>query len=147
MKTKILVGLFVIIIAAACGKDNYNTTPTITLESTSSKVVPSGGILRVELKVTDKEGDISDTIYVKKTRKNQRVTATIRDSFPFRIPEGPETRNGFVTVDLRYTDHLTSAISPGNPKQNDTLSIQFVVRDKAKNRSEPVIVDNVVIIR
>ena len=147
MKTKIFVGLFVLLFSAGCSKDNYNTVPTITLQSTSNKVVSSGSGLNIELKVTDKEGDISDTIYLKKIRKNVRTTPTIRDSLAFKIPEGPETRNGFVTLDLLYQNHLLSAINPGNPKQNDTLTIQLTVRDKAKNKSEPLNIDNVVIIR
>src|SRR5215218_8529414 len=99
MKTKIFVGLYVLLFSAGCSKDNYNTVPTITLQSTSNKVVAAGSGFNIELKVTDKEGDISDTIYLKKIRKNVRTTATIRDSLAFKIPEGPETRNGFVTLD------------------------------------------------
>jgi hypothetical protein len=147
MKTKIFFGVFVLLFFAGCDKDNYNTVPTISLESTSNKVVPFNGSFRVELRVTDKEGDISDTIYMKKIRKNQRTTTTIRDSLAFKIPEGPETRNGFVTLDLLYENHLKAAINPGSPVQNDTLTIQLTVRDKAKNKSEPLNIDNVVIIR
>jgi hypothetical protein len=147
MKTKILVTLLVVIVLGACKKDKYNTTPTLTLKSVGNKVVQTGGILRVEFQVTDKEGDISDTLYFKKIRINKRTTTTIRDSLRFQIPAAPKTTDGFIELNLQYQNHLISAISPGNPRQNDTLNLQFSVRDKAKNRSEPVTVENVVIIR
>jgi hypothetical protein len=50
-------------------------------------------------------------------------------------------------MNLQYQNHLIAAISPGNPVQNDTLTLQFTVRDKAKNKGEPVTIENVVVIR
>ncbi len=50
-------------------------------------------------------------------------------------------------MNLQYQNHLISAINPGIPVQNDSLTLQFTVRDKAKNKSDPVTIDKVVIIR
>lgn len=147
MKTKILVSVLAVVFLAACGKDKYNTNPTIKLKSVGNKVVQPNGFLRVEFEITDKEGDISDTLYFKKIRTNRRTTAIVRDSLAFQIPAAPTTRDGFIEMNLQYQNHLIAAISPGNPIQNDTLTLQFTVRDKAKNKSEPVTIENVVVIR
>lgn len=149
MNTKILVCMLAVIFLAACKKDKYNTTPTIALESVSNKVVSNGGILNVQLRVTDKEGDISDTLYFKKIRTNIKTKPTLRDSLTFKIPSVPDTRTGFITLDLEYTNHLISATDPGprGSTVNDTLTLQFTVRDKAKNKSNTISIDNVVIIR
>ncbi len=147
MKIKILVTLLLVVFVVACNKNNYNTTPTLRLKSVGNKVVPFGGFLRVEFEVTDKEGDISDTLYFKKIRLNKLTTTTVRDSLAFQIPQASTTKDGFVELNLQYQNHLISAINPGNPPRNDTLNLQFTIRDKAKNRSETVTVDKVVIIR
>jgi hypothetical protein len=147
MKTKVLVALMAVFFLVACKKGGFDTTPTLTLKSVGNKVVSQGGFLRVEFEITDKEGDISDTLYFKKIRLNKRTTATVRDSLAFSIPSAPKTTDGFIELNLQYQNHLISAISPGNPRQNDTLNLQFTVRDKAKNRSTPVTVENVIVIR
>jgi hypothetical protein len=147
MKTKVLVTMLVVIFLVACKKDSYNTVPTFRLKSVGSKVVPFGGFLRVEFEVTDKEGDISDTLYFKKVRLNRLKTTTVRDSLAFQIPVAANTKDGYIELNLQYQNHLISAVNPGNPARNDTLNLQFTIRDKAKNRSESVTVDNVIVIR
>jgi hypothetical protein len=147
MKTKILVSLVMVLFFAACNKDKFNTTPTLKLISVSSNVIPNGGTLRIEVQVTDKEGDISDTLYLKKIRTNKIVRATIRDSLQFAIPQADKIRDGIIQLDLQYQNHLVSAFNPGNPPVNDTLNLQIAVRDQAKNRSEPLTISNIVVIR
>ncbi len=150
MKTKILVTLLIIGVLYACSKDKFNTKPTLTLRSVSSNVVPFNGSLNFEFEVTDKEGDISDSLYVKKVRLNKRVVATIRDSFAFRLPSIPNTQTTFVSIDMGFNNHLISAINPpstGNPpvRENDTLVFKFALKDKGKNlsdtfTSEPIVI-------
>ncbi len=100
MKIKILVTLLLVVFVVACNKNNYNTTPTLRLKSVGNKVVPFGGFLRVEFEVTDKEGDISDTLYFKKIRLNKLTTTTVRDSLAFQIPH-----KFFLYSLLHYTYH------------------------------------------
>jgi len=135
MRTKILLTLLVVVVLAACKKDKYNTTPTLTLKSTSNKTVPLNGTFNVEIELTDKEGDISDTLYFKKVRLNKRVTGTLRDSLLFAIPEVTNIKTSFLNLDLQYQAHLLSSTNPGNPPQPDTLRLEFYVKDKAKNKS------------
>ena len=147
MKTKILVAVLVVVFLAACGKDKYNTKPALVFKSVSADVVPVRGSLRFEFEVFDKEGDISDTFYIKKVRLNKKKTATIRDSVKLKFPDVPDTRKGIIELNLTYDNYLTSAINPGNPPENDTLLFKFAIRDKAKNVSDTFTSNPIVIIR
>ena len=107
----------------------------------------------VELDFTDKEGDISDTIFVKKTRTNRIVVPTIRDSFVLQVPPFPDRSRGIIQLELKYQNHLLSAINPpssgGTPPNlhDDTLVFQFALRDKAKHISDTVTTGPIIIVR
>lgn len=147
MKTKILVSLIAAGLLAACSKDKYNTKPLLVFKSVSTNVVPNGGSLRFEFELFDKEGDISDTFYIKKIRINKLTKPTIRDNVKLAFPKVPNTSKGIVELNLTYQNYLISAINPGNPAQNDTLIFKFAIRDKEKNVSDTVTSDPIVIIR
>ncbi len=147
MKTKILVAILAVGILAACGKDKYNTKPRLELKSISSNVVPNGGTLRIEFEVFDKEGDISDTFYIRKQRINRLTRPTIRDSFKIRFPTVPNTTSGIIELNLTYQNYLISAINPGNPAANDTLIFKFAIRDKEKNISDTITTNPIIILR
>lgn len=144
MRTKILLTIIAFGFLLACSKNVYNTKPTLKISSVNTNVVANGGILTFDIKVTDKEGDVTDTIFVKKVRLNKRVRETIRDSFALKIPDAPNSTNGIVRLDLDYQNYLVSAKSP---VENDTLLFKFALKDKAKNISDTVTSDPIVIIR
>jgi hypothetical protein len=144
MTTKVLLTIMLTAAAVACSKNEYNTKPTLKIENVSTNVVQIGGTLTFDIKVTDKEGDVTDSFYIKKVRINKRVRPTLRDSFAFKIPDAPNTSNGTVRVELDYQNYLLSAISA---VENDTLLFNFALKDKAKNLSETVTSDPIVIIR
>jgi hypothetical protein len=152
MNTKILLTVLVAIGLSACEKNEFNTKPILKFRSVNTKVVPINGTLSFEFEVTDKEGDITDTLWLKKIRLNKRVTPTIRDSFFLILPEVTKIQKAFVNVDLTYTNYLVSARTPptsGNPPkvEPDTLLFKFVLRDKAKNASDTFTSEPIVIIR
>lgn len=144
MRTKILITLFLTGVLLACSKNVYNTKPTIKITSVSSNVVPPNGTLVFNIKVTDKEGDVTDSIFIKKVRTNQRATPTIRDSFAFKIPDAPNASDGEVEISLDYQKYLVSAITPNG---NDTLLFKFALKDKAKNTSDTITSGTIVILR
>ena len=144
MSTKILVTIILTGFLLACGKSVYETKPTLEITSVNTNVVQNGGNLVFNIKVTDKEGDVTDTLFLKKIRLNKRVRPTIRDSFAIKIPEAPNSTDGTVRVDLSYQNYLVSATSA---VENDTLLFQFKLKDKAKNISDSVTSGPIVIIR
>lgn len=152
MKTKILLALMLSGVLFACSKDKFETKPTLTLKSVSTTLVPFNGTLNFEFEVTDKQGDISDSLFVKKIRLNKRVVPTTRDAFAFRLPEVPNTSKTLVSIDMAYQNHLISAITPprtGSPPVNesDTLLFKFILKDKAKNVSDTFTSEQIVIRR
>ena len=148
----ILIILTVTLIFFACSKDDFETKPTIEIKSASPKVVPQNGNMIVDLKFTDKEGDLN-AVYIWKVRLNQLKRPTVRDSIPPRlIPEFPKNQKGELELNLTYQDHLLSAQSPRRDPitgrlEPDTLNMKFVVKDKAGNVSDTAFLNNIVILR
>jgi len=153
MKKVLIIG-FVLIALFACNKNKFQTKPQISIKSISSSVVQVNEDLNVTLSYTDKEGDISDTLFIKKIRLNKTVVTTIRDSLKYKIPDFPAYDKGEIGLALDYENNLKSAITPppipgSNPSkpQPDTLNIQIWIHDKAGNVSDTVSTGTVVIIR
>ena len=155
MKKVLLVG-FVLIVLFACSKNKFQTKPQISVKSVSTRVVPINGDLTITLSYTDKEGDISDSLFFIKKRLNKRFAATIsgRDTIGYPIPDFPNYDKGEIGMALRYQDHLISAQSPNtipgsNPVQYepDSLDFKIWIIDKAKNVSDTVSTGLITILR
>ena|SRR5689334_19871502 len=149
-----LLGLLAVVMVGsiACDKSKYNTKPSLKLKNISSYVVPVNGSLVIDFDYTDKEGDISNLLVLKKQRMNKRTTATIRDSLGLNVPDIPKYKQGVVEANLSYQLHLVSALNPptsGNPPkaEPDTLTLKFVLKDKANNDSDTLRIENVIIQR
>ena len=78
---------FLLIFMMACNKDKLETKPSIKINSVSSNFIPNGGNLSVSMEFADKEGDISNSLFVQKIRTNIRVVPTIRDTFSLPVPK------------------------------------------------------------
>lgn len=144
--------VFASVLLAACSKGKFSTRPSLELKSISSEVVPVGSGLNFRFAFTDKEGDISNLLYVRKIRLNQRVVPTIRDSFALAVPQFPKKIYGELDVNMEYQNYLISAINPpqtGTPPkaENDTLVFKFVLKDQADNKSDTITTGRIVIVR
>jgi hypothetical protein len=153
MKSKLLLLLLFITSLVACKKDKLETVPKIKIKSLNTTVVPINGTLRVTLEFADKEGDLTDSLFVKKIRLNKTVVATTRDSFRLKMPDFPPNSRGEISIDLSY-QNILSAITPptipgSNPpqKEPDTLLIKFAIRDNAKHISDTATTTQIAIIR
>ena len=153
MKTGVTLAAIIVLSLIACDKDKFQTVPSLKLKSKSTDVVPLNGSLRVTLEFTDKEGDVHDSIWVKKQRLNQKVVATLRDSLVYKIPDYPDKTKGEFDITLDFQSIL-SAINPpnipgSNPprKEPDTLNLKFAVRDKAGNISDSLSIGTIVVMR
>ena len=150
---RLLVVLLVItVVSEACDKDKFQTKPTLTLKSKNGDIIPSVSALVLDFEFTDKEGDIDDTLYVKKIRINTIKVPTIRDSFALPVPTFPKHTQGEVRVTLDHGFYLISAINP--PKDpvtgknmNDTLMLKFALKDRFRNISDTVTVGPIIVLR
>jgi hypothetical protein len=139
---KISVFLSAAILFIACDKDSFETKPTLKVESVSSNVVPKGSSLGITLSFTDKEGDVSDTLFIIRQRTNIRGMRTAAAS-PYRIPTFPNESKGEIALNLDYVNDLTFGFTeiriPGTtPSQfePDSMNLRFVLKDKAGNKSD-----------
>ena len=152
MRSLLVVTAF-ITISIACNKDKLETRPSLKLRTINTSTVPVGGNLIIEFDFADKEGDVSDTMFVRKIRTNSIVVPTIRDSFTLQIPAFTNKSRGIIELNLKYQNHLLSAINPpssgGTPPNlhDDTLIFKFALRDKGKNISDTVTTGPIVIVR
>ena len=51
---------------AGCSKDKYTTKPKLELNSVNGSEFPNQSLLSFKFTVTDKEGDIQDTMWIQK---------------------------------------------------------------------------------
>lgn len=144
MKTRNALALLLLFTFIACGKDKFETVPQLKIKSKSTDVVPFNGNLTVTLQYTDKEGDVDDSLIVVRQRLNRRNTVTPPSS-PYKIPSFPDFKKGEFEVNFRFNFDLIVGLSPiripgSNPAQfePDTLTLKFVARDKAGNKSDTV---------
>ena len=151
---KLTFACFVLVVLFACSKDKYQTAPQISIKSISNTVVPVNGGTTITLSYTDKEGDISDSLFFVKKRLNQTVVKTTRDTIAYKIPDFPNYDKGEIDMALTYIFDLQSAETPppiqgSNPSvpQPDTLVLKIWIHDKAGHTSDTVTTGQIVVIR
>jgi len=151
MKTRIWIALIIALGMIACDKDKFQTVPQLTLRSISPEVVGVGDNLRMNVEYTDKEGDVSDSLFIIRQRLNKKKPVTSPES-PYDIPTFPTMGKGEFEITLSYYTHLTFNLTPipipGMSKNEiDTLRLKIVAKDKAGNKSDTLVVENVYVIR
>lgn len=143
MKRQIFTFLSIVFIVS-CGKDTFQSKPQLTLKSVSSTTVPVGSDLQIKMRLTDKEGDFVDTIWMSKTT-TRCTLSNFKDSLLYRIPDdAPRTKNfdGEVVISFSYPVELQPrCIRP------DTAVFRFWMKDKAGNRSDTVKTQPIIILR
>ncbi len=153
MKFSLALLILTAVTVIGCDKDKFQTKPTITLKSINNEIVPHNGNLVIELEVTDKEGDVQDSVIVIKTRLNKRVVATLRDTLRFKYPLFPETPKSQVVVTLDYQNILSAITPPTIPgsmppqRELDTLQVKLAVRDNAGNVSDTLTIPTIYVVR
>lgn len=143
MKRQILTFLSIIFIVS-CGKDTFQSKPQLTLKSVSSTIIPVGTDLQIRMRLTDKEGDFVDTIWVSKVT-TRCVISNFKDSLIYRIPDdAPRTRNfdGDVFISFSYPVELQPRCT-----RPDTAVFSFWMKDKKGNRSDTVKTPPIIILR
>lgn len=149
MKAIFVIFSTVLILLVACGKDKFETKPTLDVKSVASKSLDQGENFSATLEYTDKQGDVDSILYIIRERVNIKGPRSVSNGYT--MPEFPGKSKGDIQVTLDYALQLTqgfTAISlPGNQKEADTMNIKFVLKDRANNLSDTAVVSTVVIKR
>jgi hypothetical protein len=153
MKTRIWIALIIAFGMLACDKGKFETVPQLRLISRNPEIVPVNGTLRLNVEYTDKEGDVSDSLFIVRQRLNVRGPVLLPPS-PYDIPNFPHTDKGEFEISLEYQFGLIFGLPPlripgSNPIRNeiDTLRLKIVAKDNAGNKSDTLVVDNVYVTR
>jgi hypothetical protein len=141
----IVVLILSVIIAFSCSKDTFQSKPQLFLKGVNTTVVPANGYLQITMRLTDKEGDFYDTIWVQK-KTTRCPQSNFADSLKYRFPtDAPRNLNfdGEVVLTLDYNlDGLQPAcIKP------DTAVFSFWMKDAKGNLSDTVRTPSIIILK
>lgn len=146
-----------ILLALACGKDKPESKPSIKIKSISTNLVDNRDIpLNITLEFKDKEGDVNDSLYVKRDRLNKidGLNGNLRtaDSFYIMIPNFPSKMTGEILLSLKYDGYLADAQNPATlpgstDKVPDSIRFRFALQDRGGHTSDTVMTEQIVVIR
>ena len=133
----------------SCGKDKFTTKPQLKYKSTSATTVSGSQTLTIKLDLTDKEGDFTSLLGMKKTVAGC-PTSNFLDSSLFSIPNDfikTKGTHGEVNVILdRIKRGSNSCFLPGGAVRPDTTIFSFWTRDKAGNVSDTAFTEKIIIL-
>jgi hypothetical protein len=141
---RILIAMSCSFAALSCGKDTFKSKPQLFLESVSTTTVQPFGNLQVILRLTDKEGDFHDTVWVKKIT-TRCPSSNFADSLLYRIPpDAPRSANfdGEIVFSFTYPFELQPRCT-----RPDTATFSFWMKDKKGNASDTVKTPPIIILR
>jgi hypothetical protein len=128
------------LLVAACGKDKFNTKPTLTFKSINNKVISKNSELRFNLNVTDTEGDLTDTVFVMRRVRN---CSNSNSNFAYKLPVFPLKTKLDINIELIYAYAVPNSQyvglgAPACANKNDSVTYRFMIKDKAGNKSDTV---------
>lgn len=139
MNVKLLIVALILTGITACKKSQYTTSPQLTFKSVNATTISRGQLLSFKIDVTDKEGDIQDTIWI------QKISYTCPDQgsylSPQAVPKFTPIRDLKGEFDITY---LYGGINQGYPtvsgcsQKNDSCYFRFWLKDKAQNVSDTI---------
>lgn len=131
MRYTIIFSTLLFVILSGCGKDKFDTVPKLEFTEVNTTELRIRGILQFTLSFSDKEGDISNNIYVEKTSPECPGFDFTEN---YTVPDFPATNNqkGEIIIYYEYND-----IAPKCSK-DETATFRFVLEDKAGNVSDTI---------
>ena len=137
MKIKLLLAALMMLGCIQCSKDSFNTTPSLKFVSVNGTVFPRMSTITFKLECTDKEGDISDTIWIQRISRVANCSTEVALFDSFLIPDFAAPHN--VKAQFDFTFNYASPFPPnllGCSQADDTSYFRFWMHDKAKHISD-----------
>lgn len=133
MKAKILIVVVCLMIMAACSKDTYSSTPKLTFKSVNGQEFPVGSTLQFKFEVTDKEGDIQDTMWLEKNSFACGADGYLLS--PNTVPNFTSSKDLKAELDINVTYGTDFG---GCTNRDDSCYFRFWIKDKAGHVSDTV---------
>ena len=152
MKLPFFIGVFAIcVVLAACSKDKYTTKPQLEFKSVNGTDIVSKSVLNFKFIVTDKEGDIQNTLWVQKVSILNICNDTTAWPGAYQVPDFSSKKNLKVEMDVNYCYNCGNdspyPIIGGCPQRDDSCYFKFWLKDKAGNVSDTVTSPTIVLIK
>ncbi len=153
MKAKLLFLAIPLLILWACKKEKASSKPNITLKTVKVQGVSSasgiGTIIDIDIDILDKEGDVRDSVFIKKIDAAKIPCGGNSKNLFYNIPSYPNSTNQTVTFRLKFAtlnipDYALLSGAACSPRK-DTSIFQFWVKDKAGNLSDTVTTEAIAI--
>ena len=146
MKAKLLIVAVILIGVgvAACKKDQFTTKPQIKLKSVNTDRVSQNQVLNIVLDVTDKEGDIQDTLFMERIRYSCEPSTEITK---YKIADFPSQGSLKAEIAItfyngldnpNYNAFITNFCASVSGEKTDSGYYKIWVQDKARNVSDTV---------
>lgn len=156
MKAKLSILALSLLIIFGCNKDKYQTRPQLKLISSRVGILTvdggsSGSAVEFEMEVTDKEGDVKDSLYID---KKDAATIPCPDNslstpLSYKIPDYPSGKNQKVLIRVRFATINALGYGllggAGCLPARDTSVFRFWVKDKAGNLSDTITTESIVL--
>ena len=141
--------LMIALVFFGCEKDKFTTKPQLKFRSVNATNVSGNQVIQMKFELTDKEGDFSPFLGIKKTVLGC-ATSNFTDSSSLTIPEEFIKTKGtegelVITLD-RNNRGTNSCLLPGNIVRPDTTVFSFWTRDKAGNKSDTAYSSQIIIL-
>jgi hypothetical protein len=142
---KKFIPLLFSVVLLSCDKDKFETKPQIEIDSYNTKELPAGADLIINLKFTDKEGDLGQGqfTYIPVRLNKRGLPPSVPNYTPvdLSIPEFSDHNKGEFELKLEWKNLHKS------DRENDTINLKFVAVDREGNSSDTIQSDQLVILR
>lgn len=126
-------------ILASCTKDKFKTVPQVKINSLSPSEAHKGNIIILSATITDKEGDLQDSVLIVRKRFTGTTSLTIdtlRSSLKtLNVPTKSEIE---FSAQFSYGEIRDGYIFQNLESVDRNFQVGLIVRDKAGNKSEYV---------
>ena len=148
MKKLLLFGAIAFVLAA-CSKDKFETVPQVTIKEFGPEEVFKGQLIELIATVTDKEGDVQDSVYVVRKRFNASNVLLTVDTTRYNISSLGTPKKQEIDVQITFLyGELKPEVAPIQNLEtfaDRNFAIGLVVIDKAGNRSQYVESETIVL--
>ena len=150
MKRFLIIGILAVAFAA-CSKDKFKTVPQVEIKSFGPEQVTKGQLIRLVATVTDKEGDLQDSvIFYRKNFTLSGILLSTDSAIRANLKDLGVPKRQEIDVQLEMIYGESSQDYPtqnGNNSVDRKLAVGVYIKDRAGNRSEYVQSDTIILKR
>ncbi|GAC1423341.1 MAG: hypothetical protein NVS9B7_02430 [Flavisolibacter sp.] len=132
----------------SCSKNKYNTKPQVKVNSFGPGVVNSGQTISLKATITDKEGDIQDSILLVKKIYNITTSSLVYvDTIRFSVKDFGNPLQSKIELDaiFNYGQIVDGTIYIGQESADRLLGVGIIVYDKGGHKSDYVETNKIVL--